>query len=439
MNGDHRRQSKRLNWGSTRFAGSALAILISVAACGDNGVTVDPNLPEAAQWQEDLAFLVDRLEALHPNLYHVVDRNTFGAARSRLHEAIPGMSDDEIFVELLRLITLAARERDGHMALSYFEGTGFGIVPIQLYRFADGVFVVDARPELDHLIGKKLVGIGGRSLAEVDRLIDPLIPRDNENSLIGYRNLAYVTPNILAVLGVVDDPTTPVYLFDSDEGQTSEALAAVAPSAYGLESIFNLPTPSEAPLYLTRRDQAFWLQHREDDGVLYIRLNEVRPTSGDENLAAFGQRAVSIVEGGNVERVIVDLRQNNGGNNQLIDAILGTLTHPLIDQAGRLIVFTDRHTFSAAGNLVAAIGAETGARFEGLSPGGSGSQFGDVERVVLPYSGVSAFIPTRQWVFGNPSFQPLMQPMDLTLEPTAAEFFARKDPLLERYVGAPPN
>lgn len=417
----------------------AFVILIAVTACGDDGVTVDPTLPEATQWQEDLAFLVDRLEALHPNLYHTVDRNTLDAARSQLHQAIPGMSDHEVFVELLRLITLVARERDGHMALSYFEGTGFGIVPIQLYRFADGVFVVDARPELEHLIGSKLVGIGGRGLAEVDQLIDPLIPRDNDNSLIGYRNLAYVTPDILAVLGIVADAANPVYQFASGEGQTSEALSAVAPNEYGLESIFNLPTPTNAPLYLTRRAETFWLQHLEDDGVLYLRFNRLRPTSGSEDLAAFGQRALSIVQDGGVERVIVDLRQNNGGNNQLIDGILEALTNPLIDQVGRLVVFTDRHTFSAAGNLVAAIADETNARFEGVSPGGSGSQFGDAERVVLPYSGVAAFIPTRHWVFGDPSFQPLQHPMDLMLEPTAADFFARKDPLLDRYLGATRN
>lgn len=359
----------------------------------------------------------------------------FQAARARLHDQIPTLTDDEVFVELLRLLALAGSERDGHMALGYFEGTGFRILPLQFFRFADGVFVVDAQPQYSDLIGRRLVGIGGRPLTEVDRLIDPLIPRDNESSLIGYRNLVYATPAILAVLGIVADSDEPIYRFASDGGEVSEVLEPVPPSQYGLESIYLLPAPPDPPLYLTRRDETFWLEHLEDDRVLYIRLNQVRPTSGSDDLAALGERALAIVEGGDVDRVIVDLRQNLGGNNQLIGEILTFLGDPRIDREGGLVVFTDRHTFSAAGNLVAAIGAETSATFEGVSPGGSGSQFGDAERHDLPYSRLAVFIPTRHWVFGDPGFQPLSHPMDEVLEPTSEDYFQGRDPLLARWAG----
>ena len=108
------------------------------------------------------------------------------------------------------------------------------------------------------------------------------------------------------------------------------------------------------------------------------------PLLGSEDLDEFGQRALALMDGGGIERVILDLRQNNGGNNQLIPGILDFLADDRINQAGRLFVFTDRNTFSAAGNLVAAIGSETSAQFVGVSPGGSGSQYGDAERVDLP-------------------------------------------------------
>lgn len=295
--------------------------------------------------------------------------------------------------------------------------------------------MVDARPEDEHLIGQRLVGIGGRSLAEVDQLIDPLIPRDNESSLIGYRNLAYITPDILAVLGIVADADAPSYDFSSDTGELSEVLPTVPPSQYGLESIYFLPTRSDPPLYLTRRGENFWLEHLEDDRILYLRLNAVRPNSGSDDLGSLGNQALAVIDGGNVDRVILDLRQNQGGNNQLIGDVIAFLRDPRIDQPGRLVVFTDRHTSSAAGNLVAAIADETSAVFAGVSPGGSGSQYGDVTRVDLPYSGIAAFIPTRHWVFGDPGSQPVQHPMDVLLEPNGADFLAGLDPVLAHYTG----
>ena len=411
---------------------SLILIMITViAGCGDSAVSEDPEDSRDAQWREDLAHLVDRMNEIHPDLYHTVDRSVFEQAHARLDSDIPSLNDDQIFVEFLRLVALPATERDGHMALSFFEGTGFHIVPIQLFRFSDGIFVVDAAPTHSQVLGMKLFGIGEFTLEEVNRLIDPLIPRDNENSLIAFRNLVYITPEILEVLGIIEDAGAPIYQFES----VSMALAPVPPNQYGLESIYNLPTPSKPPLYLTRRNENFWLEHLQAEGILYLRLNAVQPTSGSEDLDEFGRRALALIDGGGIERIILDIRQNNGGNNQLIPDILGFLTDNRINQTEGLFVFTDRHTFSAAGNLVAAIASETSAQFVGVSPGGSGSQYGDAERIDLPKSRLAAFIPSRHWIFGDPGFQPLMHPMDVVIEPMGKEFLDGVDPLLALYTG----
>ncbi len=415
----------------TKRVSRTCMMIVLLVGCGDGSVSSEPEAPRDAQWREDITYLIDRMHDMHPDLYHTVEQSVFEEAGRRLLSEISLLTDDQLFVELLRLVALPATERDGHTAISFFEGTGFKIVPVQFFRFMDGVFVVDASPTMAHLVGKKLVGIGDFTLEEVNHLIDPLIPRDNEHSLIGFRNLVYITPAILKVLGIVADADTPRYQFEDE----SEFLPAVLPGQYGLESIYNLPTPSNPPLYLRRRNENFWLQHLQADGILYLRLNAVQPTSGSEDLAAFGERALSIIDSGGIDRVIIDLRQNSGGNNQLIAGILDFLSDPRINQDDRLLVFTDRNTFSAAGNLVAAIDAATKAQFVGVSPGGSGSQFGDVERVDLPNSRIAVFIPTRHWIFGDTAFQPLMQPMDEIVEPTARAFLAGEDPLLDRYTG----
>ena len=413
-----------------------LAVTLGLA-CDGNSITVDLDQPAEEQWRTDLSFLTDQMRSIHPNLFHTIPRAEFEAATRRLHEAIPTLDNDEIFVEFLRLVALPAQERDGHTALTYFVGTDNDIVPLKFYRFADGVHVVQAAPDLAHLVGLRLVGIGSLPLDAVNGLIDPLIPRDNTNSLITSRNLTYITPAILSALGVVPDATAPVYRFESATGaEISETVPAVRASEYGLDASINLPSTPDDPLYLTGRSDAFWLRHFPEQATLYLRFNRVAPTSSGEDLNAFGARALDIVEQNHVDRIIIDLRHNNGGNNQLISGMMDFFADARIDGPDRLVVFTDRQTFSAAGNLVASLAQETSAIFVGVSPGGSGSQYGDVQRIDLPYSGIGAFIPTRHWEFGGSSSQEIEHPMDVTLEPSAEDYFGGRDPVLERYLGS---
>ena len=428
-------RNRRSSRGNAFSPLSTVLLFVSLVACGDGaGVGVTPESSRDETWRADLAFLIERMESEHPDLYHSITRAEFSEAHRQLRLRIPTLTDAELFVEFLRLVALPARERDGHMALSYFSGTGNRIVPLQFYRFEDGVFVVRAKPTLQHLVGRRLVGIGDHELDQVDALIDPLIPRDNPQSLIGFRNLTYLAPDILAVLGIVEDARSPSYQLESAGGSVESVdVLSVAPDQYGMEFSYNLPTRGVAPLYLTQRDAAFWMTLLDGGRTLYLRLNEVRANSGSEDLVSFGRRVGAALDDGRVDRVILDLRQNNGGNNQLIDHILDFLSDERINS---LVVFTDRNTFSAAGNLVAELEAETDAVFAGVSPGGSGSQFGDAERYTLPHSGLTVFIPTKRWVFGRPGFQPIQQPMDVTIEPTAADFFAGRDPVLAQYIGS---
>ena len=417
-----------------RLGWMGVLAVVALAGCseegGNNGTGPGGEFTRDDKWRADLAFVIDKLEDNHPNLYHSVSRGALEAATRTLSAAIPNLSDDEIFVELMRLLGLIGPERDGHLAISFFQGTGFRILPVQFYEFADGVYAVDAKPAYEHLVGKRLTGIGSLSLDQINALIDPLIPRDNLHSLAGYRNLVYMTPEILAALGIVADADQPVYRFD----ETTETIAPVSPSAYGLESIYNLPAGDAEQLFLSRQDQRFWLSHLESDRTLYLRINQIRGTSGSEDLKTFGARALALASGDEVDQVIVDLRQNNGGNNQIIPGMMDFLTDPAIDQPGRLVVFTDGRTFSAAGNFVAAIDQQTSAVFAGSSPGGSGSQFGDAEQFNLPHSGLAVFIPTRQWTFGEPGFQPLAHPMDNPIDFTGEAFFAGEDPVLAAYL-----
>ena len=89
-------------------------------------------------------------------------------------------------VGLLRVLAkVSAKGRDGHTG-AFIWGTGSYPVhslPLRLWVFSDGLFVVDALPPYRRLVGSRVEAIAGHATGEVLAALDPLIPRDNVSTV----------------------------------------------------------------------------------------------------------------------------------------------------------------------------------------------------------------------------------------------------------------
>ena len=412
-----------------------LSMLVAfLSGCGGGGSsTPDPSLTRSQKWQVDIDYLVSSLENNHPNFYHQRSQQEFDSLISDLKGNIDSLTDPEVTTEIFKLIAMGAKERDGHLNPLYYVNTGFKLTPLKFYQFSDGVFVIQASEAYQHLIGKQLVGINGYSIFDANLQVDSILTSDNMHNLEVKRNLVYITPDLLFTLGLNDSrDSTNFILRDSEGFDSTEVVNAINTNQYTLDISYNLP--KNASHYYLSSDETFWMNHFEEDAVLYIKINEVQDRNSSETLNDFATRILNVVSNHTLSKVIVDLRQNNGGNNQLIPSMINFIKNQMINQPGKLIVFTDRQTFSAAGNLVAEIAYQTVATFEGIAPGGSGSQFGDTVQIELPYSGLGVLIPTIYWTFGDPLEQPIIQSMHIEKEATSDDYFSGKDPLLDSYI-----
>ncbi len=111
------------------------------------------------------------------------------------------------------------------------------------------------------------------------------------------------------------------------------------------------------------------------------------------------------------------------------------LSRPVIQR--KLVVLTGRSTFSAAGNFVADVDRGTSARIVGEPAGGAPSQWGDSTAIALERAGITVHVATSYWEFGPPGDTRLETPVDVRVEPTAADFFAGRDPVLARALALP--
>ena len=135
----------------------------------------------AEAWQEDLEFLVQNMQNIHPNLFFYFSENEFDQAVDLLKQKLPILTDNQIIVEFAKLISLP---KDGHTLLFPLQkNTGFQIYPLRLYYFDDGLFVVDALPPHQDLIGSKVLSVGNKDVEDIYQLLAATISHDNANTI----------------------------------------------------------------------------------------------------------------------------------------------------------------------------------------------------------------------------------------------------------------
>lgn len=109
--------------------------MLAVGAA-DRSAAVSPDA------RNDVELLLTELERIHPNPYHAVSRAEMRAAADDLNARLSGLDDDQMLVELMRLVARLG-ERDGHAGVALFSKAHF--YPYYLYNFSEGIFVVARR------------------------------------------------------------------------------------------------------------------------------------------------------------------------------------------------------------------------------------------------------------------------------------------------------
>jgi len=378
--------------------------------------------------QRELSELAETMEVSHPDLFHDVPRATFRAEAAELADTAPELTRDELVVRLMRLAALPG-PRDGHTALYPFDqhARGLHVYPLRLYDFADGLHVVGSLGQED-LTGRRVTAIGGAPIDEVVELVRPLVPHDNES---GFRWLLpeyLATAEVLRGLGIVVGDTARFSFADGSDATLEPVDAGEVASTLG-GAPAPLPTDRD-PLWLRELATDQWLATLEGGKVVYLGY---RLTTGSTDDTA--ARLLALARKPGVRRVIVDVRLNHGGDNTTYRPLLGVLATPEVQR--KLVVLTGRSTFSAAGNFVADVDRTTSARFVGEPAGGAPSQWGDSITIMLERTGLTVHVATVYWEFGPPGDRRQETPVDARVEPTAAEFFAGRDPVLERALALP--
>ncbi|HEX8151690.1 MAG TPA: hypothetical protein VF698_01135, partial [Thermoanaerobaculia bacterium] len=186
----------------------------------------------------------------------------------------------------------------------------------------------------------------------------------------------------------------------------------------------------------------FWFEHVPESRLLYVNYSAVQDAN-DKSVAEFFREVFAYADTQQIEKFVVDVRTNGGGNNMLNRPIFRMLAAhaDTLAKEGRFFVIIGRTTFSAAQNFVNAVDRDTAAIFVGEPTGGAPNHYGDSTRFSLPNSGLVVRASTLWWQDAHPQDPRSWVAPDIAAELSSSDDRNGRDAALEailRYTPAPP-
>jgi tetratricopeptide (TPR) repeat protein len=392
----------------------------------------------ATEWQEDLAFLSETIHAEYPFLFKKISAPAFDAAVSKLHAEIPKLQPHEIMVGLARLV---ASFKYGHTVLGYWEGKiPYRQVPLVLYQYDDGIYLQGVHRDYEALAGSRLTAIEGVPIDTVLSKMAPVVPAENDMFTKAY-GIHYLTfPEFLHAQGIMPELKGELKLSLENNGQAFETTVKAVPSErfprqYGMvvpgADWVESRDLSQTPLYLKDLDKIYYYQYLPESKTVYVRHSQIQDDA-QQNIPAFYAEVFEFIENNEVDKLILDVRLNGGGNNYKNKPIVtGIIRSEKINQPGRFMVIIGRRTFSACQNLVNELHNYTHAVFVGEPTAENINFFGDNRPVTLPNSGINAYLSFAWWQ-DKPQWEnaPWLVPQIAT-GMTFEQYRTNEDPALE--------
>lgn len=443
-----------------RIASCLLGVWLSCGVVsGTAGAAVAAPSLTPAQMREDLAVLGEKL--------HTLDRSFDDDQWQQFEKLVHDAAQDADRLDAARFALSVSRAvavaRNGHTNASV--GGFFNSLPVRLWWFRDGLYVIKAHPDFAELLGARVEAFGPLTAEQALARAAPYVS-GTDTSIRAKSPAFLIALEFLREIGATrsDEKVQVTFTLRDGKRRTIALNVARTEDPEPRRSFYAALVPSDASLvgrwphvldriathpliYQPDVDlQVEWLQ--ADPGLLYLRSNRIFGTR--QTRYGLMEKLVNLLHAEIAPKrpphIVVDLRLNTGGD--FFNTITFAQTLPaLLPPGGRIYVLVGPVTFSAA-LVTAALLRQHGGENVLLV----GEQMGDAETFWsegvpfdLPNSHIRVSPALWKWSLDEPCTDvarcyfaaSILGPRRVTLEPDVevkvafADYAAGRDPVLE--------
>ncbi|WP_212002572.1 S41 family peptidase [Chitinophaga sp. HK235] len=396
--------------------------VLSLASGQDNGFQPDRVFPVKAL-QEDLQYLRYKLETTHPNLYQYTPRKNFVIFMDSLHNAIQQPMTERTFYGLITLLN--GKVKDGHTmellseATRMYHNRNSLFFPFHVFVSGNRLFVqIPCLKDTSLARGTEIISINSQPVATiVQQLLDRQIRDGNNLQYAQWVISNYFKEYYSFLFGY---PTTFILQYKEKDGGIGTAAIGALPK----DSIQFYKSINDLQSAVSKKGRGIiyekWpLAHT---ALLAIKTFNVDLLESlyEQNFDSTIHAIFSTIQHDQVEHLVLDLRDNQGGDfapgKLLLSYLIKKPVHYLSGSKealwilpashcfkGKLYVLINGGSFSNAAIVSAYLQQSQRAAFIGEETGGNRTQIsGDAEEYILPNTKIVCYIASHSYQI-NPS------------------------------------
>lgn len=380
--------------------------------------------------KEDIEFLGRELPKRHINMFDHISREEFSSRITHLINRVDKLENEEILVEIDKIIALIG---DAHTwpitFIAHTYGDEYAKYPILFYEFDDGIYAINADKSLEDILYSRVVAVNGMDIGYVKAQIKALIPHENENWVKAILPQYLSLPVYMYGLGIADSKEKISISFEKCNGEIVEKQIRSMDSDK-IEFCVSYAEGRNVYLYDRKLEGYYWYEYLPENNTLYFKYNEC---SNMDTLpfSEFNKNMFNAVNGLQTDKIVVDLRNNTGGSDIVINPFLESLKKFITENPGtKVYIITGRETASSGvkevldikktieptGQLPAIVGEATG---------GSPNTYGEVSSFELPNSKIEIRYSTKYYALTDDGAQTITP--DVELSPSINDFKGNND------------
>lgn len=370
-------------------------------------------------WINDISYIEEKLPKVHKDLYFDITPKEFQSQMNDLKTKVSSYSDEEIQIELSKII---ASVGDTHTGFSISSEL---VYPFELHWFDEGIYIMNTVKEYEELLYGKIITIDGKKIEAVAESIKPMLKGANESwfktQIVYYLSM----PNVLKYFDIVKDDNIELsILLGNGEIKNIE----LSPMNY--KDIVPIDIPeNDKILYKLYPNQNYWYKYLEDEKLLYINYRSCRQMR-EKPFQIFSKEIWEFIDKNEVEKLVLDIRENRGGRSPILNPFIDDLKNSEFNDKNKLYVIIGKDTYSSAILNAIDLKKNTNAYFVGEETGGNPNHYGEVEEFQLPnHKDYSVRYSTKYFNWNTESSDTLKP--DKVIKESFESFINSKDPVLE--------
>ena len=333
-------------------------------------------------WIEDIDKLALELPKLHKNMFFSISEGEFYNSIKEFKDNIKSFDD---YIAMTELAKIVASIGDTHTS-AIMPITK--VMPFEFYWFDEEIYIISVPSNYKDLLFSKIIEINNIPIEEVTRDLRTVISHENESCIMWQLPRYLISAEVLYGLEIIDEIKEIKLKALKYQGELKEITVETMKFSEVNEIIFeNLILDDEdIPLYRSYRDKNYWGTFLRENKIVYIKYNKCKEMAS-QSVDEFSKNALNLIYNNDIRGIVVDLRNNSGGNSTLLDPFIDELSnYKKINNEVDIFVIVGRETFSSALLNAYALKNRVGAIIIGEPTAGKPNCYGEIQRFQLPNS-----------------------------------------------------